>query len=231
MSYVLLGGLALLALLAVYQVLRGVDRRRLMGSLRWVVVGVAGLAALFMVLARRIDIALLLGAGAASVWRTGRLGPFSFDSPPEGNVSKVRSRYFAMELDHDTGEVQGRVLTGQFAGADLIDLNEAETRALIDEIGTDPDSLQLLESWLDANRAGWREYFAQTDGAAGAGQSQAGGDPIADDYAVLGVEPGASDEDIKAAHREKMKAAHPDHGGTSEQAARINEARDRLLNR
>ena len=229
MSFVLLAGIALLVVLALYQYLRGLDRGVLRRALRYGVVGVAGLAAVAMVLVRRIDIALFLGAAALTVWRSGRLGPFSFEGPPEGNISKVRSRYFAMALDHDTGTVAGKVLAGRFAGADLMDLGEDDTRALIAEVEADPDSLHLLESWLDANRAGWREYFAATAGSEGEAPSAANADPRAEAYQVLGLQPGASDEDIKAAHRELMKAVHPDHGGSSYLAARINQARDLLL--
>jgi hypothetical protein len=178
---------------------------------------------------------MILGAVAASVLLRGRLGQFSFDSIGSGpsNVSKVRSRYLAMELDHDTGELTGRVLDGQFAGWDLMDLGEAETRALIDEIGYDAESVNLLESWLDTNRAGWREYFAENSasGAEGAQSMGAARDPVAEAYAVLGLEPGASDEEIKAAHRELMKGVHPDRGGSEFLAAKINEARDFLLGR
>jgi len=229
MSYVFLGGFALLAILAAFQFLRGVNRGLLMRSLRWLVVGIAGLAAALMIFVRRFDLAMFLAAAAISIWRSGRLGPFSFEGPPEGNISKIRSHYFAMELDHDTGAVQGRVLAGAYKGVDLIDLGEADTRALIAEIQADPDSLHLLESWLDANRAGWREYFAETaDGAPHSGSSAAS-DPVAEAYQVLGLKPGASEEEIKAAHRELMKAMHPDHGGSSYLAAKINQARDLLL--
>lgn len=232
MTYILLGSAALLAGLAAYQYLRKVDQRRLFRGLRWLVGGAAALVALLLLIARRIDVAVFFGAAAFSILRTGRLGPFSFDRPAgdAGNISKVSSRYFAMALDHDTGAVEGRVLAGQFAGADLMDLGEADTRALISEIEADPDSVSLLESWLDANRAGWREYFAETAGNEQPSESSAPAtDPIAEAYDVLGLKPGASDEEIKAAHRELMKALHPDHGGSSYLASKINEARDRLL--
>ena len=235
MSWFFLGALVLLGVLWLVYALRNMDRRLLMQGLRWIVGGGAGLIAAAALLFRRIDIAMILGAVAASVLLRGRLGQFSFDGIGSGssNVSKVRSRYLAMELDHDTGELGGRVLDGQFAGWDLMDLGESETRALIEEIGHDAESVNLLESWLDTNRAGWREYFAenQASGAEGVQSDGAARDPGAEADAVLGLAPGASNEEIKAAHRELMKGVHPDRGGSEFLAAKINEARDLLLGR
>ena len=51
----------------------------------------------------------------------------------------------------------------------------------------------------------------------------------AEAYAALGLAPGASAAEIQAAHRRLMRAAHPDAGGDTEQAARLNRARDVLL--
>ncbi|MNS81492.1 Dna-J like membrane chaperone protein [compost metagenome] len=133
-----------------------------------------------------------------------------------------------MELDHDTGAVTGNVIAGQYAGADLMDLGEAETRLLLAEVEGDVDSMSLLESWLDANRSGWREYFAAQDAGETSPEAEPA-DPLAEAYAVLGLEPGASDDAIRAAHRELMKGVHPDHGGSSYLASKINAARDRLL--
>lgn len=232
MSYFFLGGFALLGALAIFQYLRGIERGRLMRSLRWLVGGGAALLAVGLLLLRRIDIAIFVGAVAFSVLRSGRLGPFSFDGGAQaaGNISKVKSYRFAMELDHDTGAVSGRVLNGQFAGADLMDLGEAETRVLLAEVEGDADSLSLLESWLDANRAGWREYFAGTWQDEAQAQSPAEPtDALAEAYEVLGLQRGATDEEIRAAHRELMKGVHPDHGGSSYLASKINAARDRLL--
>ena len=236
MSWIFLGGLGLLAALWLFQMARNMDRRVLMRSLRWIVGGFAGLVALAALLFRRIDIAMIVGALAASVLLRGRIGQFSFDSVTGGNAntSKVRSRYLAMELDHDTGELSGRVLDGQFAGWDLLDLGEYDTRVLISEIGHDAESVNLLESWLDTNRAGWREYFAEQEAGGGQGaEAPSGGsrDPVAEAYAVLGLKPGAGADEIKAAHRELMKGVHPDRGGSEFLAAKINEARDLLLER
>ena len=231
MTWFFISGLVLLAALAGYNYVRKLDRRFLRRSLRWLVGGLAALIALGMLVARRFDIALFVGAAAFSVLRSGRLGPFSFDGPAvdAGNISQVQSYRFAMELDHDTGSVSGRVLNGQFAGMDLIDLGEMDTRILLAEVEDDSDSRSLLESWLDANRSGWREYFAQQ--GSGYDQASSSADPMAEAYDVLGIKPGASEEEVRAAHRDLMKAVHPDHGGSSYLAARINQARDLLLKR
>ncbi|HEY4891663.1 MAG TPA: DnaJ domain-containing protein, partial [Reyranella sp.] len=47
--------------------------------------------------------------------------------------------------------------------------------------------------------------------------------------AVLGLAEGASEDDIKAAHRRLIQRMHPDVGGSADLAARINRAKDVLL--
>ena len=234
MGYLLAGGLALLALYIALRLLGRADIRRLVRGLRWVVGGVAGLLTLLLLARGQVGLASVTGAAAFSILRFGRIGPLVFgdDAPAEDNRSAVRSRYFAMSLDHASGDVAGRVTAGRFRGRDLLELGEDDTRQLLAEVADDPDSLALLETWLDRNRTGWREYFAAQDaeGAAAAG----GGMPVDEDreaYEILGLAPGASDDEIRAAHRALLKGVHPDQGGSTFLAAKINAARDRLLGR
>ena len=229
MSYVLLGLVAVLAGVAVWWVYSGLRPAARAGVLRWGLGGGAALLTVGLVVARRIDVATFTGAAAFSILRYGRLGPFTLGGGEVSgdNVSKVRSHYFAMTLDHDSGAVSGRVVAGAFAGRDLIELDEMDTRALLREIAADADSIALLESWLDANRAGWRAYFEETAGASAAPKTAAEAD--AEAYEVLGLRPGAAAEEIRKAHRDLMKGVHPDHGGSSYLASKVNEARDRLL--
>ncbi|MDP1732161.1 MAG: DnaJ domain-containing protein [Devosia sp.] len=227
MNYVLIGGAALIGVLVLYQLLRKTEVRRLIDGLRWIVGGAAALLAVFLMLRGQVGIASLVGFGAYSILHLGRLGPIVFDTGGigEANESVVKSRYFAMTLDHASGAVAGRVTSGSFAGADLIDLGEDDTRRLLDEVASDPDSLALLETWLDRNRAGWREYFAETAAPGDAGEI----DEDQQAYEVLGLRPGATADEIHAAHRRLMKGVHPDRGGSTYLAAKINAAKDRLL--
>ena len=48
-------------------------------------------------------------------------------------------------------------------------------------------------------------------------------------YLVLGLNRGATRDDVQAAHRNLMKRFHPDQGGTTYLASQVNEAKDVLL--
>ena len=146
-----------------------------------------------------------------------------------GQRSEVDSRFLRMSLDHESGQLDGQVLEGPHAGARLSELSLA---ALLELLGTcrreDEDSAQLLESYLDrVHGADWRAGFATEDRE----QEASTGGPMTMEEAwrVLGLEPGADREAIVAAHRRLMQKLHPDRGGSGYLAARINQAKDRLL--
>jgi len=84
----------------------------------------------------------------------------------------------------------------------------------------------MIWSWLGVSRPG----PATGSGTAGGGAPpRAGPMTRAEAFEVLGLKPGASEDEIRAAHRRLMQAAHPDHGGSDWLAARVNLARDVLL--
>jgi hypothetical protein len=181
----------------------------------------------------RFDLAVPLfvfGAGLAG-WMPGLPGfGLGRQARTPGGRSRIASRLLAMELDLDSGSLTGEVIAGRFAGRRLDDLSPQELAALHAETATDPDGRSLLEAYLDRRTPGWREDF-QEDPAArpreGLRRSHAMTKEEA--YQVLGVEPGASTEDIRRAHRTLMKKLHPDQGGSTYLASRVNEARDLLL--
>jgi hypothetical protein len=143
-------------------------------------------------------------------------------------VSQVRSNFLAVELDHDTGAMTGEVIAGRHAGTKLDQLELSTLIALLGEF--DAESRDLLAAYLDRRHPRWRED-AQGDATAGGGAPRSGKMTKEEAYQILGLEPGASAEEIGRAHRGLMKRLHPDQGGSTYLAARVNEAKDVLLRR
>lgn len=175
---------------------------------------------------------MMLFAGIA-LWRRmggmGSFGPKNAGSSGAEKVSSVRSAALEMELNHETGAMNGLVLVGKFEGSELDQLEQDDLLILYDEIRDDGESIALLDSYLDRRFTGWREN-AHFDTGAGQG-STAGTGPMGEKeaYEVLGLAPGAGIEEIRKAHRRLIKSAHPDSGGSTFLAAKINEAKDVLL--
>ncbi|WP_370640723.1 DnaJ domain-containing protein [Xanthobacter sp. NFH-44] len=142
--------------------------------------------------------------------------------------SQVRSALFEMELDHATGTLSGQVIGGPHAGRALDDLDVPTLVSL--RAACDAQSLSLLEAYLDRRAPAWREH-AEAD--ADRGQMGAAGTSGAmteeEAYQILGLQPGADAAEVRSAHRALMKKLHPDAGGSSYLAARINQAKDMIL--
>jgi hypothetical protein len=181
----------------------------------------------------RLDVAIPLGLTGLGLlgwlpWSMPGLGARTHKSA--GQVSRVRSPFVEMELDHDTGAMRGRILAGPHEGKALEALDLATLTGLLVEI--DEESRALLMAYLDRREPRWREH-AQGDAATGPGRTGWTGGKMTEEeaYQILGVEPGASAGEISRAHRSLMKKLHPDQGGTTYLAARVNEAKDVLLRR
>ncbi|TAK49229.1 MAG: molecular chaperone DnaJ [Xanthobacteraceae bacterium] len=154
---------------------------------------------------------------------------FSRAARSSGQASRVRANFVEMTLDHDSGQLSGRFIAGRHAGRSL---DEFDLPALLTALGEiDDDSRALLAGYLDRRFAGWREH-AQGDAAGGRGRPPPGGKMTEEEaYQILGLQTGAGRADITRAHRNLMKKLHPDQGGSTYLAARVNEAKDVLLRR
>jgi hypothetical protein len=189
--------------------------------------------AVFLGLRGEIYIALPLGAFGLGLLGWMPFGPAGFSARTEkttGQTSRVRTEFLDMELDHDRGAMRGRILAGSRKGTSLDDMSVAALAALFSEF--DEESRSLLIAYLDRRDPGWSEH-AQADAAAGGGRASAARGKMTEQeaYEILGLQPGASADEISRAHRNLMKKLHPDQGGTTYLAARINEAKDILTQR
>ena len=144
-----------------------------------------------------------------------------------GQTSRVRSQFLDMSLDHDSGGLEGQIVAGPYAGHSLAEFDLPQLTAMIP--GFDAESVSLLESYLDRRFPAWRQD-AQGNTAGGQSRPAASGKMTDEEaYQILGLQPGAGRADIGRAHRALMKKLHPDQGGSTYLAARVNEAKDTLL--
>ncbi len=150
------------------------------------------------------------------------------NAPAGGQHSQVESRFLNMRLDHDSGDLDGVVLAGQWQGHRLSELSLEQLLTLLKTYRSqDGESAQLLEAYLDRCHEDWRDAFSDADAGPDAASSDT--NMTRDEaYRILGLEPDASQEDIIAAHRRLMQKLHPDRGGSSYLAAKINQAKDLL---
>ena len=186
--------------------------------------GLAGLGALF---AGRSGLGIMLIMAAAGWISSQRLRRVQRRSP--GKRSSVRTAALEMELDHDSGAMEGLILAGRFEGKTLGELNLVDLLELHGELSSDADSIRLLEAYLDGRFTVWRED-AHADAGSGLGEPPGSGAMTKQEaYEILGLEPGAAAAEIHKAHRRLMQRVHPDLGGSSFLAARINQAKDVLL--
>jgi DnaJ domain len=236
----LFGGLALLGgfLLLVY-LFANADPVRLAHNLKWTGIVIAAVAVIALLLfppAR--ELAALLFPVALSMPLLARFRNLldRFRAPRGGQSSTVATEFLRMTLDHDTGAMSGTVLRGLFAGLRIEEMGVGDLLALLRECrAEDEESARLLEAYLDRLDPDWRDELAGGGRAGSAGstgsgaRSASGGMTVDEAYAILGLSPAATPDQIKEAHRRLMVKLHPDHGGSDYLATQINRARDVLL--
>ena len=124
--------------------------------------------------------------------------------------------------------MRGRVLAGPHEGKSLDLIAVSTIVSFLPQI--DEESRALLMAYLDRRQPRWREH-AERDTAAGEGAGRRAKMTEEEAYQILGLQPGASAADVARAHRALMKKLHPDQGGSTYLAARVNEAKDILQRR
>ena len=150
--------------------------------------------------------------------------------PSPGQTSQVHSQFLSMTLNHDTGEIEGKVLQGRFEGLAIMQLNEEQLKQFLLECQADQDSYALLCSYL-SHRFGkdWQSSFKAGDQQSSEEAFGSQGMSRDDALDILGLEGEVTKKEVIQAHRHLMQKFHPDRGGSNYLAAKINEAKDYLL--
>lgn len=161
---------------------------------------------------------VLAGMGAAK----------SRPEPSSGQSSTVQSKYIRMTLNHDSGDINGEVLEGQFKGSMLDQLKLDALLQLLRECQADEESVALLQAYLDRVYA---DTWQQQAGAQGQQRTASEPGEMSREEAlqVLGLSSDADEAEIIEAHRRLMQKLHPDRGGSDYLAAKINLAKETLF--
>jgi DnaJ domain len=232
-AYVLLGIALLVGGILAMRWFASADPKALAKAARVALAGVGVVVFLLMLVSGQLGLAAMLIAAvlpAVMRWRTLQR---TRQGPSAGQESTVETRFLRMSLDHDTGVMSGTVLEGSHRGRQLHEMALGDLLELMRECRVaDAQSASVLEAYLDRTQpSDWRQgEGGSADQAAshGSAPEPAGAMTRDEAYRVLGLEPGADIEAVKAAHRRLMRNVHPDHGGSTWIAAKINQAKDLL---
>lgn len=147
-----------------------------------------------------------------------------------GERPTLQSRFLVLELDQHSGRVAGQVREGLFAGNSLDDLNQQQLQELLNHYcETDPESFRLLRAYLQQQHRHWTFDYGKRGSEETAGAAQQSGLSRREALEILGLEEGASEEDILTAHKKLMQRLHPDRGGSNYLAVKVNQAKDLLI--
>ena len=212
-----------------------VQQKRLRGQM--LIYGGIGIVLLLLVTGHLNPIfALILGALAfgqrilalanvANMFKGFRNSMGAASGPSSGNASDVDTRFLRMSLDHDTGTMDGVVLEGSYEGRRLSELDLGDLVNLLTVCrAEDTQSAAVLEAYLDrVHGDGWRA------GGGGSHGEETSHMTVTEAREILDLGAGASREEIVEAHRRLMQKNHPDRGGSTYLAAKINQAKETLL--
>jgi hypothetical protein len=231
LGFLVLGVSLALGLALIVAGLRGATSSQAMRWLWQAIALISAVVGLFFMVTGRPVYALVPGFGIL-VGVIGWLLELSL-TPRKPKGSSVDTRFLRLGLDHETGQVTGDVIAGPFAGRRIESLRVEELVELLGHYEReDKASARLVEAYLDRTSPRWREMHAEDAAAAPGhagttwpGNSMGRGEALF----ILGLGPGSTPEEIRLAHRRKLQEHHPDRGGDPDVAARINQARDVLL--
>lgn len=146
--------------------------------------------------------------------------------------SQVRSNLLLMTLDHDSGHIDGEITGGQFSGRTLGELSLDELRSLLSECQQqDPEGVRLVQAYVSRVHGDqqWTNNSEREQQSGSADESSAARPSVSEAGEILAIDPNAPKAEIIAAHRKLMGKVHPDKGGSNYLAAKINAAKEVLI--
>jgi hypothetical protein len=235
MAYLAIGVLILLGVIAMLRAYASVNPTTLARAAKRTALGSAALGAVLLLLRvpllgiafLMVGIALPLALRWNALWPDFRSGA----GGSRGRTSRIATKYLTMELNHDSGLIEGRVLAGRHRDRRLAELTFDQLLEVREDCRVDDaESVTLLEAYLDRfHGADWQSRQAGGQSSGSTSRPAAAAMTIEEAYDTLGLAPGASEAEIREAHHRLMMKVHPDHGGSDYLAAKINQARDLLL--
>lgn len=219
------------------------EPRAVIGVVKWVAVAVVIVVTVFLAVTGRLGLALMalpfllpwflrmrMLARTAKTFSRMSGAQHRERAAAGGPSSEVETRFLRMTLDHASGDMSGEVLEGPYAGKRLDQLSFGEMVDLMRLCWIEDErSARVLEAYLDRAQPDWRKKAEAEEARRSRSSAAPGGMSRTEAYQVLGLEPGASEQEIKDAYRRLIANLHPDHGGSSYLAAKINQAKDILL--
>ncbi|MCH8154860.1 MAG: molecular chaperone DnaJ, partial [Proteobacteria bacterium] len=193
--YVILGLVLLIGWSLLVRWFLRANPKQLAKVVRWTAVVLGGLGALYLLVMGRFGLAMMLLGILATVFTRLRSVFHHLKAavgPTPGQSSAVETELLRMSLDHDSGDMDGEVLNGEFAGRRLSELSLAESLVLLRECRAgDAESATVLEAYLD-------RYHADTWRAADAGEAGFADQAMTREqaYLILGLKPGADEQEV-----------------------------------
>ncbi|MGQ9425284.1 hypothetical protein ACXYTJ_05900 [Gilvimarinus sp. F26214L] len=190
------------------------------GRVHWITALFAGLVPF---LSRLLPLAIRLLPFVSQLQKQRMAGRMAW-----GDRSVLHTRFLRVEINQNSGAITGEVLSGPFAGKTLSELNRSQFEELMAfyRAEQDADSLNLLQAFAQQNRGGYGfENGGSGDATSRSGMSRR------EALEILGLDEGAKEADVLAAHKKLMQRLHPDRGGSNYLAAKVNQAKDFLISK
>ena len=195
----------------------------LTGKLHWLFVLLGGFMP-FISFAGRNAFSLIR---LASFFKSANL--FKSKSQAQSKTSSIVTIYLEMNLAHDSGELDGKILRGKYQGQLLSNLDYDNLLDLRNMCSDDDESDRLLVAYVERRFPNQESEDRSSNNHIPEPSSESFDQAQA--LAILGLEKGANEDEIIDAHRRLIQKMHPDRGGSTYLAARINGAKSFLLKR